>query len=147
MAMLGELPCRSGKIAVNGTMVYVSEQSWIFSDTVRENILFGMEMSQDWYNQVVHACALDKVSYTTTTAATTTTTRTAPKTLVIKHYASGGYTDSLSGNLHGDFMKPKAYVNQMVGCKFHWHDFLHLYHRRLHIPHGPYVIHKLYLTP
>ena len=65
MAMLGELQLDSGHVFVDGKIAYVSEEPWIFSDTVRENILFGMEMSPSWYQQVIHACALDKVSVLT----------------------------------------------------------------------------------
>ncbi len=63
MALLGELPTDSGKMEfdLNGRIAYASEQSWIFSDTVRENILFGSDMHEEWYGDVIHACALDKV--------------------------------------------------------------------------------------
>ena len=61
MAILNELPSESGEVITNGKIGYVSEESWIFSDTVRENILFGMEMSPTWYSKVIHACALEKV--------------------------------------------------------------------------------------
>ena len=39
-------------------MAYVSQQAWIQNTTIRENILFGQEFDQDWYDQVVKACAL-----------------------------------------------------------------------------------------
>ena len=64
MAILNVLPSESGQVITNGKIGYVSEESWIFSDTVRENILFGMEMSPTWYNKVIHACALGKVNIT-----------------------------------------------------------------------------------
>ena len=61
MALLGEIPILRGEVNLVGRTAYVSEESWIFSDTVRENILFGSELSEDWYQRVIHACALDKV--------------------------------------------------------------------------------------
>ena len=61
MALMGEIPIHDGDAIVNGQAAYVSEESWIFSDTVRENILFGCEMSDGWYHKVIQACALDKV--------------------------------------------------------------------------------------
>ena len=33
-------------------------QAWIFSATVRDNILAGMPYDEDWYKRVVDACAL-----------------------------------------------------------------------------------------
>ena len=64
MTLLGGLPISKGTMSVRGRMIYVSEESWIFSDTVRENILFGMEMSPEWYKEVLYACDLDKVCKT-----------------------------------------------------------------------------------
>ena len=34
-------------------------QAWILTTTIRDNILFGAEFDEDWYRQVVEACALD----------------------------------------------------------------------------------------
>lgn len=41
MSILGELPIASGRLLVNGHVSYASQQPWIFSGTIRENILFG----------------------------------------------------------------------------------------------------------
>ncbi len=35
------------------------QQPWIFSSTVRKNILFGQPMDEDKYGEVVRACSLD----------------------------------------------------------------------------------------
>ena len=48
-------------MTVRGSVAYVSQESWLFSDTLRENILFGMPYRSDWYNTVVNLCALDTV--------------------------------------------------------------------------------------
>ena len=61
MAILGEIPILEGKVTLGGQAAYVSEESWIFSDTVRENVLFGCEMSNGWYQKVIKACSLDQV--------------------------------------------------------------------------------------
>ena len=34
------------------------QEPWILSDTIRENILFGEPFNDDWYSQVIVACAL-----------------------------------------------------------------------------------------
>ena len=39
-------------------MAYVPQQAWIQNATVRDNILFGKEVDQSKYNQVLEACAL-----------------------------------------------------------------------------------------
>lgn len=59
-ALLRELPLESGSISVNGTISYACQEPWVFGGSVRENILFGQEMDNERYNQVVKACALEK---------------------------------------------------------------------------------------
>ena len=39
-------------------MAYVPQLAWIQNDTVRNNVLFGQEMRQELYDQVVESCAL-----------------------------------------------------------------------------------------
>ena len=51
----------SGSVTLRGSVAYASQESWVYSATLRENILFGLQYSADWYNTVVEACALDKV--------------------------------------------------------------------------------------
>ena len=51
----------SGSIQVNGSVSYASQEAWIFSATMRENILFGLPYDYERYNAVIEACALDKV--------------------------------------------------------------------------------------
>ncbi len=46
---------------MNGSLAYASQEPWIFSDTLRENILFGSTYLPDWYDDVVNMCALNKV--------------------------------------------------------------------------------------
>lgn len=59
-AILGELPIESGSIDVNGAVSYASQEPWLFSGTVRTNILFGQPMNRDRYKQVVKKCALER---------------------------------------------------------------------------------------
>nr|XP_039260100.1 multidrug resistance-associated protein 4-like isoform X1 [Styela clava] len=59
-AILGELPAAEGKATVHGNVVYSNQVPWIFSGTVRENILFGEEFDQERYHEVIHACCLKK---------------------------------------------------------------------------------------
>ena len=61
--LLGELNLLDGSIEMKGRVSYASQGSWIFSATLRENILFGKPYDQERYNTVLGACALDKVQF------------------------------------------------------------------------------------
>ena len=60
--LLGELRPVIGSVEVLGSLSYANQEAWVFSGTVRENILFGQPYEPHWYNFVVEACALDTVS-------------------------------------------------------------------------------------
>ena len=51
-----------GQVSVHGRIAYVSQQPWVFSGTVRSNILFGKKYEKDRYEEVIKACALGQVS-------------------------------------------------------------------------------------
>ena len=51
-----------GSVEVTGKVSFSSQDPWIFSASLRDNILFGLPYRRDWYNTVITACALDKVS-------------------------------------------------------------------------------------
>ncbi|KAM5288773.1 ATP-binding cassette sub-family C member 4 isoform 1-T1 [Ctenodactylus gundi] len=59
-AVLGELPPTQGLVTVHGKVAYVSQQPWVFSGTVRSNILFGRKYEKERYEKVIKACALKK---------------------------------------------------------------------------------------
>ena len=42
-------------------IAYVSQSAWVFSGTLKENVLFGQPYNREKYNKVIKACALDKV--------------------------------------------------------------------------------------
>ncbi|KAF5307736.1 hypothetical protein FQR65_LT06607 [Abscondita terminalis] len=58
--ILGELQITDGNIEVNGSLSYASQEPWVFSATIRQNILFGKEYDKERYNDVVVACSLEK---------------------------------------------------------------------------------------
>ncbi|KAK3603103.1 hypothetical protein CHS0354_027887 [Potamilus streckersoni] len=60
MSLLGELPPLEGGVTLNGCLGYVSQQPWVFSGTLRENILFGSPYDKSKYDQIVQCCALIK---------------------------------------------------------------------------------------
>ncbi|XP_052061601.1 multidrug resistance-associated protein 1-like [Mytilus californianus] len=57
-AFLGEMEKLNGNVNVKGSIAYVPQQAWIQNATVRDNILFGKEMDECKYNNVVESCAL-----------------------------------------------------------------------------------------
>ena len=57
-AIAGEICEVSGTITFQGSFVYLPQTPWIFSGTIRENILFGQAYDQPKYTRVIEACAL-----------------------------------------------------------------------------------------
>jgi len=58
-ALLGELPLSGGRAVLEARAVsYSSQEPWIFSGSVRENIVFGRPFDRRRYNQVLKACCL-----------------------------------------------------------------------------------------
>lgn len=57
-AILGEIPAREGTISYFGKVSYVPQIPWIFSGTVRENILFGLPFNEEKFQQIVNICGL-----------------------------------------------------------------------------------------
>ena len=57
-AIAGEISDVSGTVKLPGTLVYVPQTPWIFSGTIRENILFGQPYDEPKYKRVIEACAL-----------------------------------------------------------------------------------------
>ncbi|XP_067646367.1 probable multidrug resistance-associated protein lethal(2)03659 [Eurosta solidaginis] len=59
-AILGELPAESGYVHVHGTYSFASQEPWLFTGSVRQNILFGLPMDKHRYRTVVKKCALER---------------------------------------------------------------------------------------
>ena len=57
-AIAGEVSDISGIVTCPGTLVYVPQLPWVFSGTLRENILFGEPYDELKYFRVIKACAL-----------------------------------------------------------------------------------------
>ncbi|XP_065096312.1 multidrug resistance-associated protein 1 [Paramisgurnus dabryanus] len=57
-AMLGDTEKRSGTVSVRGSIAYVPQQAWIQNASLQDNILFGREKKESWYQRVLEACAL-----------------------------------------------------------------------------------------
>ena len=59
-AILREIPLVSGKTSSVGKVAWVGQQPWVFSGTVRDNVLFGEPFDQNRYDLTLQACSLIK---------------------------------------------------------------------------------------
>ncbi|XP_003564290.1 ABC transporter C family member 10 isoform X2 [Brachypodium distachyon] len=59
-AILGEVPQTEGTIQVWGKIAYVSQNAWIQTGTVQDNILFGSLMNRQMYQETLVKCSLVK---------------------------------------------------------------------------------------
>jgi ABC-type multidrug transport system fused ATPase/permease subunit len=57
-ALAGDMRRTSGEVVMGASRAFCPQYAWIQNATVRENIVFGKEFSQKWYDQVIDACAL-----------------------------------------------------------------------------------------
>ena len=57
-AIVGEVSNTRGNISCRGSIVYVPQIPWVFSGTIRENILFSQPYDEDTYTKTIKACAL-----------------------------------------------------------------------------------------
>jgi len=56
--ILSELVQSQGSCKVIGKVAYASQEPWIFSGTVRQNILCGLDYDAERYQRVIESCAL-----------------------------------------------------------------------------------------
>ena len=63
MALLNEIPNVTGNININGRMVYVKQEPFIFPGTIKQNILFGQQYDRIRFEDVIIACRLSEVSF------------------------------------------------------------------------------------
>ncbi|KAG5867521.1 hypothetical protein JTB14_027161 [Gonioctena quinquepunctata] len=57
--LLKELPVSAGRMEVIGSVSYASQDPWLFSSTIRNNILFGRSYNRHRYREVVKVCGLE----------------------------------------------------------------------------------------
>ncbi|KAJ3620808.1 hypothetical protein MTP99_004726 [Tenebrio molitor] len=58
--ILKEIEPTTGFVDVKGAVSYAVQEAWIFSASVRQNILFGEEMDLEKYQKVIRVCALEE---------------------------------------------------------------------------------------
>ncbi len=63
LTLLGEIPYKKeGNVKIKGSVFYVSQEPWIFSATLKQNILFGKEYNKKKFDEIIQVCALKEVS-------------------------------------------------------------------------------------
>jgi ATP-binding cassette subfamily C (CFTR/MRP) protein 4 len=58
--ILKEIPNLSGNLNIRGSLSYAPQEPWIFSGTLRENILFGEDIDERRYQEVIRMCCLEQ---------------------------------------------------------------------------------------
>ncbi|GFN81872.1 multidrug resistance-associated protein 4 [Plakobranchus ocellatus] len=58
LSILGELPLLSGTVKAQGKIAYVSQHPWVFSGSVRQNIVFGAQYDKARYDKIIKISAL-----------------------------------------------------------------------------------------
>lgn len=58
-AILGEMYRSDGEVTVRGRTAYFSQGGWAMGATIRDNILFGLQFEEEFYQRVIKACALE----------------------------------------------------------------------------------------
>lgn len=48
----------SGKLNINGSTAYVTQQAWIQNASIKKNIMFNLSTNEDFYQQILEACCL-----------------------------------------------------------------------------------------
>ena len=60
LSILEELPLTAGKLVSAGRIAFVSQSPWVFSGTVRDNILFGRDYHEAEYQEALRSVDLHK---------------------------------------------------------------------------------------
>ncbi len=61
VTLLQEIANIEGHVRMNGKIFYVPQEPWVFSASVRQNIIFGKPYYKDKFNEVIKLCALKEV--------------------------------------------------------------------------------------
>ena len=57
-AIAGEVLNTSGTIDYQGSVIYLPQTAWVFSGTIKENILFGQPFEESKFERIIDVCAL-----------------------------------------------------------------------------------------
>ncbi|XP_076270743.1 putative multidrug resistance-associated protein lethal(2)03659 isoform X2 [Rhynchophorus ferrugineus] len=57
-AILRDYPTSKGTITLCGSISYASQDPWLFPSTIKQNILFGLPLNKQRYEDVIEVCSL-----------------------------------------------------------------------------------------
>ncbi|KAL3493893.1 P-loop containing nucleoside triphosphate hydrolase protein [Aspergillus germanicus] len=57
-ALAGDMRMTDGDVRLSTSRAFCPQYTWIQNTTLRDNILFGKPYNEEWYDQVIEACAL-----------------------------------------------------------------------------------------
>ncbi|OAA56992.1 ABC multidrug transporter [Niveomyces insectorum RCEF 264] len=57
-ALAGDMRKTNGEVVLGASRAFCPQYAWIQNATLKENILFGKDMNEKWYHDVIEACAL-----------------------------------------------------------------------------------------
>ncbi|KAJ5145254.1 hypothetical protein N7448_002646 [Penicillium atrosanguineum] len=57
-ALAGDMRVTDGKVRMSTSRSFCPQYAWIQNASVRNNVLFGKDYDEKWYNEVIDACAL-----------------------------------------------------------------------------------------
>ncbi|GAB6027479.1 hypothetical protein CHUAL_001734 [Chamberlinius hualienensis] len=60
LSLANELYVTSGSVYLGESICYLPQQPWLFSSTIRQNILFGVPYDELRYSKVIRSCALEQ---------------------------------------------------------------------------------------
>ena len=58
LTLCSEISQYQGSVKVNGSVAYSAQEAWVFSGSIRDNILVGSEFENDRYWKVLNVCGL-----------------------------------------------------------------------------------------
>ncbi|PFX22997.1 Multidrug resistance-associated protein 4 [Stylophora pistillata] len=58
LAIAGEISNTNSTIDYQGSVIYLPQTAWVFSVTIKENILFGQPYAESKYERIIDVCAL-----------------------------------------------------------------------------------------
>lgn len=62
MALIEELEKTSGTLDIQGSVFYVPQEPWIFTASIRQNILFGKPYNKEKFEKIIKVCSLEQVN-------------------------------------------------------------------------------------
>ncbi len=63
LALLEELYVAVGELEIKGSVFYVPQEPWIFSASIKQNILFGKPFDNEKFRRIIEICCLKHVSH------------------------------------------------------------------------------------